>query len=521
MKKTALIIGAGPAGLTAAYFLLKQTDIFPIIIEQEAFVGGISATQDYKNNKMDMGGHRFFSKSQRVMDWWEEILPLQGAPSKDDILLNRAVSLSQKENAPDPEKEDKVMLERKRFSRIYYLRRFFDYPVSLSLNTIWGLGPMKMAKICVSYAKAIMYKRPENSLEDFFINRFGKELYLTFFKDYTEKLWGIQCSQISSEWGAQRVKGISIRKICVDMVCSFLRLKNKKNTETSLIDSFIYPKYGPGHLWQEVANQIKAMGGEIRLCTKAVELKTQEEKISEVIVQKGNAALETISADYVLSTMPVKELIEKMGDVVPEKVKKVAEGLLYRDFRTIGLLLRNLKLKNKTKYKTVNHIIHDTWIYIQEKGVRLGRVQIFNNWSPYLVNDFKNTVWIGLEYFCKEGDDLWEMSQEDFIKMGIEEASKIGLIDEESVLDACSFKVPKAYPAYFGSYSSFDEIKNYVNKFDNLYLMGRNGMHRYNNMDHSVLTAMTVVDNIKGGVVSKENIWSINTEEEYHEKKHI
>ena len=520
MTKTALIIGAGPAGLTAAYFLLKQTNIHPIIVEQESFIGGISATQDYKNNKMDMGGHRFFSKSQKVMDWWTEILPLQGAPSKDDILLGREIPLSSKKNAPDPEKEDKVMLERQRFSRIYYLRRFFDYPVSLSFNTIWGLGPIKMTKICLSYAKVLIHKRPENSLEDFFINRFGKELYLTFFKDYTEKLWGIRCSDISAEWGAQRVKGISIRKILADMIISILGTKNKKNTETSLIDSFIYPKYGPGHLWQEVANQIRNMGGEIHLCTQAKELKIKDTHVTEVVVTDKNGQNKLIQADYVLSTMPVKELIEKMGEAVPSNVKKVASGLLYRDFRTIGLLLKDLKLKNKTKYRTINNIIHDTWIYVQEKGVSLGRVQIFNNWSPYLVNDFEHTVWIGLEYFCQEGDRLWEMSDDDFIQLGIKEASKIGLIDKESVLDACSFKVPKAYPAYFGSYSSFDVIKDYVNKFDNLFLMGRNGMHRYNNMDHSVLTAMSVVDNIKNNITNKENIWSINTEKEYHEEKH-
>ena len=518
--KTALIIGAGPAGLTAAHFLLKQTDIHPIVIEQASFIGGISATQDYKNNKMDMGGHRFFSKSQKVMDWWEEVLPLQGAPSKDDLLLNRSVPLSRRPGAPDPEKEDRVMLQRQRFSRIYYLRRFFDYPVSLSLNTVLGLGPIKMAKICLSYAKVLVHKRPENSLEDFFINRFGKELYLTFFKDYTEKLWGIQCCEISAEWGAQRVKGISIRKILADMMRSVLGLKNAQNTETSLIDAFIYPKYGPGHLWQEVADQVQARGGDLRLNTTALDILCDGTHVTGVVVQNPDGTRETIQADYVLSTMPVQELIRKMGADVPDDVRHVADGLMYRDFRTIGLLLKGLKLKNKTQHKTVNNIIHDTWIYIQEKDVHLGRVQIFNNWSPYLVNDFENTVWIGLEYFCKEGDDLWEMTDADFIRLGIREAVQIGLIDEEAVIDACSFKVPKAYPAYFGTYESFDVIKKYVNTFDNLYLMGRNGMHRYNNMDHSVLTAMTVVDNIAHHVTDKENIWSINTEQEYHEEKH-
>ena len=263
MAKKAVIIGAGPAGLTAAYELLTRSDIEPVILEENDFVGGISATLDYKNNKIDMGGHRFFSKSERVMDWWLSILPLQGAPSKDDLLLNRKVELSTLPEAPNPEKTDKVMLKRHRLSRIYYLKTFFDYPVSLNMNTIKGLGLWRMFKIGCSYLKALAFPiKEEKSLEDFMINRFGRELYLTFFKDYTEKLWGIDCAKISAEWGAQRIKGISILKVIKQMFNNLFGHKGKA-VETSFIDSFYYPKFGPGHLWQSVAEQVEAKGGKI------------------------------------------------------------------------------------------------------------------------------------------------------------------------------------------------------------------------------------------------------------------
>ncbi len=518
MSKKAVIIGAGPAGLTAAYELLERSSIKPIILEENDFVGGISATLDYKNNKIDMGGHRFFSKSERVMNWWLEILPLQGKPSKDDIILERDVELSQVKNAPDPEKTDRVMLKRNRLSRIYYLKTFFSYPVSLNMDTIKGLGLWRMFKIGCSYMKALVFPiKDEKSLEDFMINRFGKELYLTFFKDYTEKLWGMDCNKISAEWGAQRIKGISILKVIKQM---FKSLTGKKGgaIETSFIESFFYPKFGPGHMWQSVADEVRKKGGEIKLKETVTKIIKQDNKIIAVETTDSRGYKNVYEGDIFISTMPVKDLIESMNDV-PSNIRETASGLMYRDFRVVGVLLDKLKLKNTTAIKTINNIVPDTWIYVQERDVKLGRIQVFNNWSPYLVDDFKNKVWIGLEYFCGEKDHIWTDDDDKFINFAIEEAHKIGIFDKLDVIDSYTHKVKKAYPAYFGTYDKFDDVKNYVNEIENLYLVGRNGMHRYNNMDHSTLSAMKTVDFILGECKSREEIWSVNTESDYHEEK--
>lgn len=518
MAKKAIIIGAGPAGLTAAYELLTRTDIEPVILEENDFVGGISATLDYKHNKIDMGGHRFFSKSERVMDWWLSILPLQGKPAKDDILLGREVELSTAADAPDPEKTDKVMLKRHRLSRIYYLKTFFSYPVSLNMDTIKGLGLWRMFKIGCSYLKALAFPiKDEKSLQDFMINRFGRELYLTFFKDYTEKLWGIDCSKISAEWGAQRIKGISILKVLKQMAKNISGNKGGA-VETSFIDSFFYPKFGPGHMWQNVAREVEEKGGKILCKHKVIRVVKKNGRIASVEALDDKGKLRVFEGDIFISTMPVKDLFASMTDV-PAKIKKIADGLMYRDFRTVGILLNKLKLKNTTHFKTVNNIVPDTWIYIQERDVKLGRLQIFNNWSPYMVKDFENTVWIGLEYFCNEQDKIWTDDDDTFIKFAIEEASQIGIFDKTDVLDAYTHRVKKAYPAYFGTYDKFGDIKDYVNTIDNLYLVGRNGMHRYNNMDHSTLAAMKTVDFILGECNDREEIWSVNTEADYHEEK--
>lgn len=518
MKKRAIIIGAGPAGLTAAYELLKTTDIIPIIYEKEDFAGGISRTYDFNGNKMDMGGHRFFSKDDRVMNWWKNILPVQGELSYDDKLLNREIPLSDDTNAPDPENNDRVMLVRRRVSRIFYLKSFFDYPVSLNMQTIKNLGILRMAKIGFSYIKAMMFPiKNEKTLEEFMINRFGRELYLTFFKDYTEKVWGVKCSDIPADWGAQRIKGISIMNILKDIFKKAFAKKDtsieQKDTETSLIEQFLYPKFGPGHLWEQVAEDIKSMGGEIHFNSNVTNIEAKDGQIVSITVNG-----EKIEGDYFFSTMPVRDLIKGFNEA-PQNVRETAQGLMYRDFRTVGLLVNKLKIKNNTKIKTLNDIVPDTWIYIQEREVKLGRLQIFNNWSPYLVKNPENTVWIGLEYFCTEGDDIWNAKDEDFIKFAAKELEQIGIVDSSDVLDACSIHVPKAYPAYFGTYNRMNEITDFVNGFENLFLLGRNGTHRYNNMDHSMLTAMCAVENIKNGIKTKDNIWNINTEESYHEVK--
>ncbi len=521
-QKKAIIIGAGPAGLTAAYELLKRTDIKPIVLEMSGEIGGISKTINYKGNRIDIGGHRFFSKSDRVMQWWQNILPVQGKLAKDDLLLDRKLPLAS-DSSVDPEKIDQVMLIRNRLSRIFFLRKFFNYPVSLSVDTLLNLGFICLFKIGFGYLKVIIWPIKEvKTLEDFFTNRFGRELYLTFFKDYTEKVWGVPCNQIEPEWGAQRVKGLSITKTMVHALKKIISpqsLNSSQNVETSLIEQFFYPKFGPGHIWQEVPKLLRGENEQILMNHEVVEIQLEDDKLKGIeVLDHATGQSQIITGDYFFSTMPVKDLIDAMGKRVPEPVKDVAKGLVYRDFITVGLLLKKLKIENKSGIATVNNIVPDNWIYIQERDVKIGRLQIFNNWSPYMVKD-QNTVWMGLEYFCNEGDNLWSMADQEFSRFAIDELAKIDIINKTNVLDSVVIRVPKTYPAYFGTYEKFPTIRDFVDRIENLFLIGRNGMHRYNNADHSMLTAMVAVDNIVEGIKSKENIWSVNTEEEYHEEK--
>ncbi len=472
-NKTAIIIGAGPAGLTAAYEILKKTGIKPIIFEMNEEVGGISKTIDYKGNRIDIGGHRFFSKSESVMQWWQNILPPQGALARDDLILNRRLNLSSESNAADPEKTDKVMLIRGRVSRIFFLRSFFDYPISLSFETFKNLGLIRTIRAGLSYIRTVLSPiKHEISLEDFFINRFGRELYMTFFKDYTEKVWGVSCREIKADWGAQRVKGLSISKAILHALKSIFMKEtsiDQKNTETSLIEQFMYPKLGPGQLWEEVAAQIRAKGGEIYLNRKVVGLNLTDTKVQGIRVLDGYTnEVSTMQADYFFSTMPVKDLIESMDPPPPDEVREIAAGLIYRDFITVGLLLKKMKIRNETNRKTINNIVPDNWIYIQEPDVLLGRLQIFNNWSPYMVKD-PGTVWIGLEYFCNEGDQLWDKPDKEFAEFAIGELLKIGFIEEDDVLDHVVIRMPKTYPAYFGTYNKFSVIRDYVDKLENLF----------------------------------------------------
>ena len=490
---------------------------------------------------MDIGGHRFFSKSDTVMDWWQGILPLQGAASKDDIAIGRSVPLT--EGGPDPEKTDYVMLCRSRLSRILFLRKLFNYPVSLNGDTIRNLGLWRMFKIGVSYLKVqLLPARKEKSLEDFMINRFGVELYRTFFRDYTEKVWGVPCSKISPDWGGQRIKGLSITKTVVHALKQIFAGKKKesgaangsdirqKDTETSLIGQFLYPKFGPGQLWETVAEKVQEMGGEIRMNAKVVGVNRDAsgKRVESVVVESraadGSVVTETVACDYFLSTMPVKELVVAMDNEktpVPSEVKRVSEGLVYRDFITVGLLLDKLLIKNPAKPGTPESklkFVADNWIYVQESDVKLGRIQIFNNWSPYLVAN-PEKVWIGLEYFATEGDEMWRMPDDEFIKFAIAELDKIDVARPEAVRDSVVFHIKKAYPAYFGTYGEFNKIREYVDPVENMFLMGRNGMHKYNNMDHSMLAAMEVVKCIRENSTDKTALWNVNSEEEYHEGK--
>jgi len=507
-KKTAVIIGAGPAGLTAAYKLLKDTDIHPVILEESHETGGISKTVAYKNNRIDIGGHRFFSKSDEVNAFWKEMMPLQGAPAFDDKLLGRDKPLT--EGGPNPETEERVMLVRERVSRIFYLRKFFDYPISLKPATFINMGFIRTMQAGFGYLGAMLHKRKENSLEDFYINRFGKPLYAMFFEDYTEKLWGVHPSQIAPDWGAQRVKGLSLWKALLAVF--------KKTNETSLIEEFWYPKRGPGHLWETVADEIKTLGGEIHYGQSVTQMQTENGIVTAVTSSSDDGKQTQWKADYFFSSMPVKDLVIAM-DEVPEEARTVGENLPYRDFITVGILADKLKIQNKTNKKTLGNIVPDCWIYVQERDVKIGRLQVFNNWSPYMTESPENTVWVGLEYFCDEGDAMWSMSDEDFINFAVDELAKIDVIDKADVKETVRIKVKKAYPAYFGTYSEFGKVQEFLDGFENLYCIGRNGQHRYNNMDHSMLTAMRAVEIAQAGTKSKQAIWNVNTEEEYHEEK--
>jgi protoporphyrinogen oxidase len=514
-EKTAIIIGAGPAGLTAAYKLLCETDIRPIVLEETSYIGGISRTVEHHGNRMDLGGHRFFSKNEDIMNLWKEIMPIQGAPARDDILLGREKPLVT--GGPDPEISDRVMLVRGRVSRIFYLRKFFDYPISLKAQTFRNMGFSRTMKAGFGYLRAALFKRKEESLGDFYINRFGKPLYEMFFEDYTEKVWGVHPSKIAPDWGSQRVKGLSLSKA----VLSILKkpfVKNSKKVETSLIEEFNYPKKGPGQLWEQLAALVTDMGGDIRMNTKAVSFECNNGRIEALTAESGGK-VEKLTGDYYISTMPVKDLVAGMGAVVPKEVSEIAEALPYRDFITVGLLMKKLEIHNETRLATVSNIVPDCWIYVQERDVKLGRLQIFNNWSPYMVKDLENTVFIGLEYFCSEGDEMWTAPDDAFIQFAIGELEKIDVIKRENVLDSVRTNVKKAYPAYFGSYADFGKVRAYLDTIGNLYCIGRNGQHKYNNMDHSMLTAIEAVTAIKENKKSKNDIWNVNTETEYHEEK--
>lgn len=515
MKKKVVVIGAGPAGLSTAYELAKSDDIDITILELEKFVGGISRTAYYNGNRMDVGGHRFFTKVERVSDLWHEIMPLQGQPSLDDKILNRNIPLV--ENGPDPEKEDVVMLKRHRVSRIYFLKKFFDYPISMKPRTFANMGFGRTMKAGFGYIGSCIHKRKENSLEDFYINRFGKPLYQLFFESYTEKLWGVHPSKLSADWGAQRVKGLSLSKAFWNAITKPFRKKNKK-VETSLIEQFEYPKYGPGQLYTLLADSLIKKGVNIVYNSEVNKIVlNKDHQVSEVICKDGKS----YKADFFVSSMPIKDLFMALGnEVVDQEAYDTAVNLPYRDFITVGLLLDKLKIKNKTKIPTINDIVPDTWIYVQERDVTMGRMQLFNNWSPYMVSDPLNTVWMGLEYFCSEGDDMWNASDSDFINRAIEELVKMGIIEsKDNVLDSTRLKVKKAYPAYFGSYDHFDLVRKELDNISNLYCIGRNGQHRYNNMDHSMLTGLIAADYIKEGNTDKTALWEVNTEKEYHETK--
>ncbi len=571
--KTVVIIGAGPAGITAGLEFLRRSAIRPTILEASEDIGGISRTVKYKGYRMDIGGHRFFSKSDRVMQWWLDLMPPvdfadADAPTGVNISYQGktrivAVPIAQPEEPPlrgmgplttietdteiddvegheleeqhghtativthPPENPDLVMLIRPRKSRIYFLRRFFDYPITLNGATLNNLGPVRTVKIGLSYISTkISQIKPEKSLEDFLINRFGRQLYLTFFKSYTEKVWGTPCQTISAEWGAQRIKGLSLTTAVKHFVKKSLSSKKpstgdlaQKGTDTSLIERFLYPKLGPGQLWEHAADLIVHKGGNIEMGWKVDRIHCDGNRVLWIESVNAEGERRRDTGDYFFSTMPMRELItcltfESPSQTVPTDIRMISDGLQYRDFITVGLLVDRLKV-----HETDGGLLKDTWIYIQEPDVTVGRLQIFNNWSPHLLAD-PSKVWIGLEYFCYDTDPIWSMPDDELKKFAIAEVEKIGILDANAVSDSHVERVPKTYPAYFGTYDRFSELRDYINTFENLFLIGRNGMHKYNNQDHSMLTAMTAVDNIIAGNLDKSALWNINTEQDYHEEK--
>ncbi len=539
-----VIIGAGPAGLTAAYELIEGGHTAIKIFDADAQVGGLSKTVVHHGNRIDIGGHRFFSKSDWVMRWWLDKLPI--ADDSDPATLKaggghaflayqgmrRTLTIEHAARTTD----DARMLIRDRISRILFGGKLFAYPLKIDVATAWKLGPVACALYAASYIKARAFPRRETTLEDFFINRFGRRLYLRFFKTYTEKVWGRSCTQISAAWGAQRVKGLSISRAIAHAWRQLFRSRAAAK-ETSLIEHFLYPRLGPGQMWETVATRVEDAGVPIRMATRIVGLKldkqTAARRITEVQIEDvGTGRREWQAANQVISTMPIRELIAAIDGHVPARVREIAAALEYRDFMTVGLLYR--KLARHDQHAIPGRAsVPDNWIYVQEPGVKVGRIQIFNNWSPYLVArvadraidasidgaiDASDRVWVGLEFFCAEGDELWSSADHDMIELAKREMQQIGMADPDECIDAVVLRMPKAYPGYYGAYEHFDEVRAFLDSIENLFCVGRNGMHRYNNQDHSMLSAKRAVEAIFAGSTDKSAIWAVNIDDAYHEE---
>lgn len=517
-SKTAVIIGAGPAGLTTAYELLTRTDILPIIFENESAVGGLAKTIYHNGNGMDIGPHRFFSKSKRVLDLWNKILPTQSAKSlgTTEVLVgyqNKHMPVELPELGPDPAVDQTVMLVRNRHTRIFFLNKFFDYPLSLGIDTLKKLGLSRVIKIAFSYAKSKCFPtHPEKTFADFLVNRFGNELYNTFFSDYTEKVWGVPCTELSPEWGRQRIQNVSLGRAIAQSLKKMYGSTPEK--ERSLTEYFYYPKLGAGQMWEELAKKIESLGGKIVLNHRVEQITCTDGAVTKVTAISTHGETTTVHAPlYVFSTMAIQDLGRAIPQS-PEHIRTLTSGLRYRNYISIGVLLSrmNPNITAEKKY------IPDHWVYVPSKQVRLGRFAVYNNFSPYMVSQ-ADTPWLGLDYFCNEGDALWDMSDTELTTLAIAELEHLGLAFKKDVLDTTVVRAPKAYPSYTGSYNHFAEIRDYFDSIQNLFLLGRNGMHKYNNQDHSMLTAITAVDTILSGNTNKNSIWEVNTDQTYNESE--
>jgi protoporphyrinogen oxidase len=459
------IIGGGPAGLTAAYELTRL-NYTPVVFEKGSRVGGIARTEEYKKFHFDMGGHRFFTKSEEVNQIWKEVLLEQ-------------------------------FLRRPRLSRIYYRRKFFNYPLK-PINALLGLGMVESVLIMFSYVRWKMFPyKQEETFEEWVTNRFGKRLFLTFFKTYTEKVWGISCTELKAEWAAQRIKDLSLKTALLSM---FVK---PGTTIKTLIDQFDYPRLGPGMMWAAVRTAIENRGATVEMETDVVRINRDGMRITSLVTDRGGKQC-TIEASDFVSSMPVTEFIKKLNPPAPPEVLEAAGHLKYRDFLTVCLII------NKTD------LFPDNWIYIHDPSVNVGRIQNFKNWSPEMVPDQSKTS-LGLEYFCTEGDKLWTMADKDLVELGKEEIEKIGLARAADVEDGCVFRVPKSYPIYDSEYRThLDVVRKFMDSLANCRTIGRNGLHRYNNQDHAMLTGLYAVRNmVLGGTY---DLWDVNADKEYHEE---
>ena len=463
--ESVVVIGAGPAGLTAARELTRA-GIRPVVVEKRGTVGGLARTETFKGFRFDMGGHRFFTKVEAVQKIWREMLG-------DDLL------------------------RRPRLSRIYYNHRFFYYPLR-PLNALLRLGPLVAAGMAVSYLRWQLFPHPrEDTFEQWVTNRFGRRLFRIFFKTYTEKVWGIPCSELRAEWAAQRIKDLSLKTALLHM---FVR---PRTTIRTLIEEFEYPRLGPGMMWQAVADEIQRKEAVVRLESDVTGVRRTGMRIDAVAIRAGGDE-DVIEGSHFISSMPVTELVAKLDPPAPEEVRAAAARLVYRDFLTVCLIVKQPVL------------FPDNWIYVHSPDVSVGRIQNFKNWSPDMVPDAGKTS-LGLEYFCAENDDLWRMPDADLVDLGKRELERIGLARAADVEDGCVFRNEKAYPVYDAGYRDcLATVRAFVDGLENLQTIGRNGLHRYDNQDHAMVTGLLAVRNLLLG--QHNDLWSVNTEHEYHEQ---
>ena len=509
--KKVLIIGAGPAGLTAAYMILKTTDMHPIILEASEHVGGLARSVAAGTSISDLGPHLYCTNISEVKEIWDRFMPLQGAYAKDDLLLQKNFLLNK--NGPDPECKDAVMLRRDRCSRIIYDGKFFSYPLSFSFETIRKLGILKTFYFGIGLLWVKIFRRKGDNLECFLQNHFGLTLYKDIFRGYTVKSWGRDPSNISNASGVQRIVGISILKAVVGVLCSIFHVRLKPRHKNGALPinevlEFYYPKLGSGNMWELMASEVTAMGGEIHFNEEVTGIHIEEGKVVSAYTRGIKNSIEWI-ADYVISTLAIKDLFEAFDNrkEIPEDIYSAAVNLPYRDFISVTLVVKQLKIKNNTEIPTINGIIPDCWSYVYNEKVRTNRFNIFNNFSPYIVPNWPDHVVIGMEYFSSVGDDIWVRSDEELVEMAALEAEELGLIDKKELLYGISTKCQKAYPGYFESYMNFDQIKAHISKLENLYCAGRNGQHKYFDMDQAMFSAMKCVEGIRTG--NKDLMWDV------------